>query len=200
MFHLLRTLGTWGLRGSLLLLLLWAAPAGAADAVLYRLFLHDGTTLVSYGDFARVADRVVFSMPIGGLEGGAPRLELVSIPESTIDWPRTDAYAYAARARHYADTRGEMEFGRLSTRVAEALNAVALTEDPARRLALADGARKALAEWPSRNYGYRAADVAQLTALLDEVVSELRVAAGQSRFDLSLVSNTAPPPPVPQSP
>ena len=43
----------------LLALTLGAAPASAADALLYRIFLRDGSTLVSYGDFARVADRVV---------------------------------------------------------------------------------------------------------------------------------------------
>src|SRR5262245_47044584 len=29
----------------------------AIDALLYRIFLRDGSTLVSYGDFVRVADR-----------------------------------------------------------------------------------------------------------------------------------------------
>ena len=69
------------------------------------------------------------------------------------------------------------------------MNQVALTEDPAKRLAMADRARRMLADWPAHNYGYRAGDVAQLAALLDEVVSELRVAAGQSRFELNLVAN-----------
>ena len=61
-------------------------------------------------------------------------------------------------------------------------------------------ARRMLADWPARNYAYRASDVAQLSALLDEVVSELRVAAGQSRFDLNLVASTSPPPAVPMLP
>ena len=34
-------------------------------------------------------------------------------------------------------------------------------------------------------------DVAQLVGMLDEVISELRVAAGQSSFDVSLVANVA---------
>src|SRR5688500_11555347 len=42
--------------------------AAEADAVLYRIFLRDGSTLVSFGEFAQVADRVVFSMPIGGTD------------------------------------------------------------------------------------------------------------------------------------
>jgi hypothetical protein len=182
------------------LLLAAAVPAGAADAVLYRVFLRDGTTIVSYGDFARVAGRVVMSVPIGGTDGGRPNLQLVSIPEASVDWARTDEYAYAARASRYAETRGEIDFARLSNEVAQALNQVAHTADPGQRLALADAARKMLGEWPARNYGYRARDVAQLSGLLDEVVSELRVAAGQSRFDVTLVASTAPPPPVPLLP
>lgn len=186
--------------GFVLLAVALLAPAAAAqtpaDAVFYRIFLRDGTTVVSYGDFARVAGRVVFSIPIS-IATNPPTLELVSLAESSVDWTRTDEYAEAARARHYADTRGEQEFAALSNEVARALNDVALTEDPQRRLALADRARRVLADWPSRNYGYRANDVAQLSALLDEVVSELRVAAGLSRFDVSLVANTTPPPSVP---
>ena len=95
-----------------------AAPpsALAADALLYRIFLQDGSTLVSYGDFARVADRVVFSIPIGGLDTPSPALHLVSIAESAVDWERTDGYAQATRARHYAATQGETDFDALSTR------------------------------------------------------------------------------------
>lgn len=171
-----------------------------AEAVLYRVFLRDGGTIVAYGDFARVAGRVVLSIPIGGADTDKPNLQLVSIPETSIDWARTDEYAYAARAKRYAETRGEIDFTRLSNEVAQALNQVAHTPDPAQRLALADAARKMLGEWPARNYGYRASDVAQLASLLDEVVSELRVAAGQSRFDVSLVANTTLPVPVPVLP
>jgi hypothetical protein len=166
----------------------WALPAVANDAVLYRIFLRDGSTMVSYGDFARVGDRVVFSVPIG--TGERPQLQLVSISEGRVDWPLTDRYAEAARARHYADTRGEDDFNLLSNDVARALNEVALTDDAAQRVALADKARQQLADWPASHYGYRASDVAQLSTLLDEVVSELRVAAGQSRFDLTLVAPT----------
>lgn len=175
-----------------------AARAGASDAVLYRVFLRDGSTLVSYGEFARVADRVVMSVPVG--EGATPTLELVSISESAVDWERTDRYAEAARARRYAETRGENDFTLLSSEVARILNQVALTEDPARRLALATEARRALAEWPAQHHGYRASDVAQLSAWLDEVVSELRVAAGQSRFDLTFAATTAPAPVEPLLP
>jgi len=173
-------------------LLAFGAPEVAAEAVLYRIFLRDGSTLLSYGDFARVGDRVVLSVPIG--TGEQPALQLMSIAESSVDWQLTDRYSDAARAKHYASTRGEDDFNLLSGEVARALNEVALTNDPAKRVALADQARQQLAEWPATHYGYRAHDVAQLSMLLEEVVSELRVAAGQSRFDLKLVAPTVAPP------
>jgi len=171
-------------------------PAQAAEALLYRIFLQDGSTLVSYGDFARVADRVVFSIPIGGLDTQSPALHLVSIAESSVDWERTDQYAQATRARHYAATQGEVDFDALSTEVARALHDVATTKDPARRLALATDARRKLGAWPADHHGYRAADVAQLTELLDDAVGELRVAAGLPRVDLTLVATASPLPPV----
>ena len=73
------------------------APAAGSDAVLYRIFLRDGATLISYGEFARVAGRVVFSIPLGDV-ARTPHLELVSVPEASVDWDRTDRYAEAARA------------------------------------------------------------------------------------------------------
>lgn len=164
----------------------------ASDAALYRVFLLDGTTLVSYGEFARVADRVVISIPIGEL-GPLPNLQIVSIADSAVDWVRTERYAEAVRADRYAKTRGEEDFALLANRVAEALNQIAYTSDPARRLAMAEEARRNLADWPRHNYGYRAGDVAQLVSLLDEVVAELRVAAGQSRFTLDFVAMSLPP-------
>ena len=102
----------------------------AIDALLFRIFLRDGSTLVSYGDFARVADRVVLSIPLGGLEGPAPPLHLVSIAEAAVDWERTDRYAEAMRARHYAATQGEVDFEALSADVARALNDVAIDQAP----------------------------------------------------------------------
>jgi hypothetical protein len=175
-----------------LLVLACAVRIEAAESVLYRLFLMDGTTLISYGEFARVADRVVFSIPLGDT-AESPALQVVSIPQASVDWDRTDRYSDAVRARRFAETRGESDFAGLSSRVTDALNQIALTNDPARRLAMALEARGNLARWPSENFGYRAADVGQLVGMLDEVISELRVAAGQSSFDVSLVANITPP-------
>jgi hypothetical protein len=164
--------------------------AQAADSVLYRLFLQDGTSITSYGEFARVAGRVVLSIPLGD-SSQSPALQLISIPETSVDWLRTDRYSQAVRAKRYGETQGESDFSGLSLRVTEALNQIAQTSDPARRLSMAIEARGNLARWPHENFGYRAEDVAQLVGMLDEVISELRVAAGQSSFDVSLVANVA---------
>jgi hypothetical protein len=178
-----------------------SAQQNAIDALLYRIFLRDGSTLVSYGDFARVADRVVFSIPLGAIEGPEPPLHLVSIAEGAVDWERTDKYAEAMRARHYAATQGEVDFEALSTDVARALNDVARIKEPARRLAVATEARRRLADWPAAHHGYRASDVKQLAGLLDDALAELRVAAGLPRIDLSLVAVAdAQPPDVPELP
>jgi hypothetical protein len=136
----------------------------------------------------------VLSTPVGD-PAVSPALQLISIPDVSVDWERTDRYSDAVRAKRYGETRGENDFAMLSARVTEALNQIALTSDPARRLAMAIEARGNLARWPYQNFGYRAADVSQLVGMLDEVISELRVAAGQSSFDLSLVANVTVPNP-----
>ena len=81
-----------------LFLLLWLGASGtasAAEATLFRLYLTDGTMVVSYGEFARVGDRVVFSLLMGG--GAEPRLHAATLPAAAIDWPRTDRHAASAR-------------------------------------------------------------------------------------------------------
>ena len=167
-----------------------AATTASPDAVLYRLYLDDGTTLVSYGEFATVGDGVVLSVPVGGTEA-SPVLHLVSIPQSRVNWDRTNAYAHAARARRYADTRGEADFARVTREVADTLYMAGSSDDPAARVELAEKARRQLVAWSQDHYGYRAGEIAQMTTWLDQVVSELRVAAGQSRFDLALVASPA---------
>lgn len=42
------------------------------------------------------------------LRGKAPELQLVSIPDTSIDWPQTERYADAVRAKHYLSTRDEV--------------------------------------------------------------------------------------------
>jgi hypothetical protein len=164
-------------------------------ALLFRIFLNDGGTLVSYGEFVRLGGRVVLSVPLGDAVVD-PKVQVLTIDESLVDWNRTDAYSAAVRARHYAATRGEEDFALLTGQVTAALNQIALTADPVRRLAMAEEARRNLAAWPAANHGFKAAEVTQLVAVLDDVIAEMRVGAGQNQFDLSLVATVAPPPPV----
>ena len=129
-----------------------SAPARADDAVLYRVFLTDGSALASYGEFARVADKVVFSMPLGGTPSD-PRLELVSVPASAVDWTATERYADAARAARYASTRGEGDYAKLTTNVASALNQIAGAANDAARLQLTEKTRSLVTEWSRGSYG-----------------------------------------------
>jgi hypothetical protein len=173
---------------------LLAVPASAQDAspALLRVFLTDGTGFVSYGEWARLGDRVIFSMPLA--TGAAPELRLVTLPAGQVDWPRTERYAAAARAAHYTASRAEADYAQLGNEVAGVLNQIAREPDGARRLALAEQARRSLATWPEQHFGYRQADVREMLALLDEIISELRVAAGKGTFELGLVAEVPPPP------
>src|SRR5215475_7031711 len=104
-----------------------AIAGQASDVTLYRVFLRDGSTLVSYGEFARVGDRVVVTLPIGG--GEAPDLQLLSLPADTVDWEKTDAYADSARAMRYAQTHGPNDFANLTNAVTITLNDIAVEPD-----------------------------------------------------------------------
>jgi hypothetical protein len=174
------------------------------EAPLFRVFLRDGTSLVSYGEIARLDDRVVFSMPTAA-SMDAPQLHLVSLGSDRVDWERTTAYAEAARAARYLATRAETDYAVLTDAVAQALNDVGLTDDLSKRLAIVERARRTLADWPRRHYGYRQGDVQQMLGMLDEAIAELRAANGIKQFDLSFVAATQPlqldrllPPPTPK--
>ncbi len=174
----------------LLAVLCLAAPAAAAtDAMLFRLYLADGTSVVSFGEFARVDDRVVFSMILGG--GEEPRLHAATLPASLVDWTRTDGHATSARYQWYARTRGEHDFQRLSDEVASVLNTILQTRDRTRALAIAEQARATLALWPRQHFGYRQRDVREILAVLDEAIAGLRAAAGVGSFELALVAPAA---------
>jgi hypothetical protein len=172
------------------------AAQQAPDAALYRVFLHDGSTLLSFGEFARVADRIVISVPLGATPTG-PDLHLVSIPADTVDWEKTDAYVDSVRATRYATTRGPDDFALLSGAVSNALSDIGLTRDPSRKIAMATEARQSVTRWVAEHYGYRAEDAARMASLFDDVVAETRRAAGMPNFDLSLIANLAAPPSVP---
>jgi hypothetical protein len=171
----------------------------AGEAMLLRVYLADGSAIVSYGEYARVGERVVFSMPLGG-EPESPGLQLVNLPASVVDWDRTARYADSARAAHYAGTQGESDYAQLTAGVARTLNDISVATNDKARLQLALSARRELEQWPSRHHGYRAADVREILGILDEVIAELRAAAGETRFDLNLVATAEIVPPVPLLP
>ena len=168
-----------------------SASRAADDVTLLRVFMRDGSALTSYGEFARVDDRVVFSIPTSA--ASSPALQLVNIAADRVDWDRTNRYADAARAARYAATRGEDDYVVLSNTVSRALNEATFAPDAPRRLAIAENARKMLVEWPPSHFNYRAAEVRQLLTMLDEAIADIRTSSGGSRFDLSLVAVAEPP-------
>jgi hypothetical protein len=163
----------------------------ADDATLLRVFLTDGTSLVSYGEPARVGERVIFSMPTAATPN--PPLHLVDLPIARVDWDRTSRYAATARATHYVQTQADTDYAALSNEVARTLNDVAHTADPAERLAIVERARTMLADWPQNHFNYRQAEVRQMLSMLDEAIADLRAARGAGRFDINLSAFVDPP-------
>ena len=167
-----------------------AAPA-TDDATLLRVFLTNGTSMVSYGEPARVGDRVIFSMPTASTPD--PPLHLVNLPIDRVDWDRTMRYAATARATHYIQTQADNDYAALSNEVALRLNDVAHTTDPAERLAIVQRARRTLADWPQNHFNYRLTEVRQMLSMLDEAIVDLRAARTATRFDLTLSAYVDPP-------
>lgn len=187
-----------------MLLMAGAAPAiataqPAASRVLFRVFLADGRVLSSYGEWARLDDRVIFSMP-AQLSREPVELHLITIPSQRVDWPRTEMYAESVRAAAYAAHRGDADFAVFTSEVAKTLNEVSKISDPRERLATAERARQKLADWPAAHYGYRIGEVRDALNVLDEVIAQLRVGVGITRFDLSLSAPLPAPPPPPLPP
>jgi hypothetical protein len=181
-----------------------ADSAAAESVTLFRVFLNDGSAVVSYGEYARVGDRVIFSMPIGVVNPHAtsdPNLHVVNIPAAAVNWNATVKYAEATRFARYIATSAEADYAALTGEVAAVLNAIVLTSDPARRLNMAVEARRRLASWPRDHYGYRADDVREVLGMLDELISTMRAAAGETSFVLDLVADVTPARPItPYSP
>jgi hypothetical protein len=168
-----------------------ASPASAESVTLFRVFLNDGTAIVSYGEYARVGDRIVFSMPLGAVDPDPkadPDLHVVNLPVSAVNWTVTEKYAESARHAHYMENSAESDYAALAGNVAAALNAIVLAKDARARLNLAVDARRRLASWPRDHYGYRSDDVREMLSLLDEAISGLRVAAGETTFAIDLVA------------
>ena len=169
-----------------------ASAAESADLPSYRIFLTDGTPLVSFGEFARANGRVVFTIPIGS-PSSPDALHIVTLPDNVIDWERTNRYTDAVRHQWYALTRGEEDYTVLTAAVARALGNMAFAPDASAKLGIAAEIRRQLIEWPSAHLGYRASDVRELTAIVEEAISDIRVGSGQRAFDLSIVAIIEPP-------
>src|SRR5580765_4179988 len=186
-----RTLAVIALAAAVLAPLRAAAAPGSDEATLLRVFLIDGTSLVSYGEPARVSDRVIFSMPTATTPN--PPLHLVNLPIGRVDWDRTSRYAATARASHYVATQAESDYAALSNDVVSTLNEIATTAAPSDRLAIVLRARKTLADWPLIHFNYRAAEVRQMLGLLDEAIADLEASRTPGNYTLNLSAFTDPP-------
>ena len=180
------------LAGALAVILVVGWPVSArlqqqtpdADAI-FRVFLKSGQALPAYGESALVGDRVVFTLLLGATTERTS-LQLMSLPATNVDLDRTRRYANTIRAKHYAATRGEVDYAAMSQEVQRTLAQLPSVQDPKKRLELALEAKRRLMSWAEGTYGYRAADVRVLTNLFDEVINELRAAAGEKQFSLDL--------------
>jgi hypothetical protein len=85
----------------------------------------------------------------------------------------------------------------MSTRIARSLTEIAQGTNPNDQLRQAESARRELAEWPARHFGYKADEIRETLGVLDEVIAGLRAKATATRFDISLVAGVVPPPSVP---
>jgi hypothetical protein len=157
------------------------------EAMLFRVFLKDGSSVVTYGEFARVADQVVLSVPVGGTTQD-PRLHAVTLAASRVDWEKTDRYAASARYQRYVATRAEADYQQLTEEVATVLSNIAQSTDRPSALAAAERARRMLVEWPRSHYGYRQQDVQEIVRLLDSAIARLQGGTPPQPFQIALVS------------
>ncbi|HWB29786.1 MAG TPA: hypothetical protein VG736_04725 [Vicinamibacterales bacterium] len=174
------------------LALLAATPCGllaqspAIDAI-YRVFLKTREALPSYGEPAVVGDRVVFNLIVGA-PGNSQTMQLVNLPATRVDLPRTLRYQETKRAAFYGATLGEAEYAAMTAEVARALDQLSTVSDPQKRLALAEEARRRLIEWSDAHFRYRASDIRELAGMFDDVINQLRLAAGQPALTFDLVA------------
>jgi len=187
---------SWLVGGALVWALVSACPAYAQSPIapsleVFRIFLKDGAVLHSHGECATLPEEMVCIVKLGG--GAVPEShDVLSVPLSRVDEPRTTNYARALRAAQYGVTRGEREYADLTADMARSLAELESSTDRDRRLGIAQMARLRLAGWSADHFGFRADETRQLVAMLDEVIAELRVAAGETKFSLDLVANIAP--------
>lgn len=165
------------------------SPSGAGTA--YRVFLTSGEPLPSYGEPVFIDDRVIFNLLVAPT-GEDAVLQLVSLPLDGIDGVRTAQYTESMRAAHYGATRGETDYLGLTTEVTRVLHELRLITDPRQRLALAEGARRQLIEWPAAHFQYRVDDIRGLAGLFDGVINELRAAVGEPGVALNFIAGVPP--------
>jgi hypothetical protein len=161
----------------------------AGEASLFRVFLTDGSSIVTFGELARVGDQAIFSMPVGGTADD-PRLHPVTMAASLIDWPRTERHTASVRFQQYS-LRAESDYQRLTDEVAALLSDIALSTDRERALSLAQQARRTLADWPRTRFGYRQEEIREITALIDAAIARLG-GTPPGGFEVSLVAMTEP--------
>ena len=152
-------------------------PPGAT----HRVFLTDGRALPIYGESIQVDGRLIFTLLVSGTAGRS-EMQLMSLPASAVDVERTNRYAEAMRAAHYAATRGEADYAAVTQEVERSIERLKGVEDSKRRLELAEEAKRRLLSWSEAHYSYRANNIRDLAGLFDEVIAELRAATGQSQF------------------
>ncbi len=167
-----------------------AQPLSSSPFSVFRIFLTDGRVVHSHGECATLPDELVCVVKLGSGDV-AESHDLLTIPLTRVDMEKTTAYARAARAALYGATRGEREYAELTTDVARMLAELESSTDRHRRLGIAQVARRRLATWSADHFGYRETETRQLVSLLDEVIGELRVAAGETTFALDFAASLA---------
>jgi hypothetical protein len=170
-----------------------AAAQTPTPSSIYRVFLKSGDALPSFGEAAVVADRLVFNLSIGGIDGPLT-LQLVSLPLPLIDLDRTTRYADTIRAAFYAATRGEAEFSEMTAALSRDLEKLAVMPDRKQQLVAAEQLRQGLLAWPKSHFFYRANDVDKLAGMVGDVITELKVSVGEKTVVLELTAG----PPVPR--
>jgi len=156
----------------------------------FRIFLNDGAVLNSYGECATLPEELVCIVKLGG--GDVPEShDVLTVPLSRVDEAKTTDYARALRAAQYGVTRGEREYADLTADMARSLAELESSTDRDRRLGIAQVARQRLAGWSTDHFGFKADETRQLVTMFDEVIAQLRVAAGETKFSIDMVANIA---------
>ena len=171
------------------LMLSMAQPAPSLDV--FRIFLHDGRVLSTYGEPAQVNGDLVFVVT-QGVKGVAEAHDLITVPVDKVNMERTAEYAAALRSARYGATRGEREYKEFTADIARMMAALEASDDKDHRIGIAQVARSRIMSWSESHYGYRATELGQLASLLNEVIVQLQAAKGISQFSLDFVANVAP--------